>query len=116
MTIERISFSGGLLIKETRGHSLGQIIAENAGKAKPLSPGEYDLTPTAFTDHTFNYSLSVHDDGTATFRMTPRPTNFSAIISRGVGITRGQEELSTPISADKQVGIIARPSRNGPGI
>lgn len=83
MTVERVSFKGGLpmVAGEEPKDTVVKAMGERKGTLVSLPAGEYDLTPKEWTHNKFAYYLRVDPDGTGECRVTPLyPDSASAYL------------------------------------
>jgi hypothetical protein len=74
MPIDRLSLHEGVRLPpdpQNLERAVGQIAIIYVCKFVTLSPGEYQITPEAWTQNAYTHHLTVHDNDTATYRMFP---------------------------------------------
>jgi hypothetical protein len=120
MTIERLSFSDGLLIDNPGEISsfLGRTVMEHANDFVTLEPGEYDITPLIWSGKKGSHRLYVFPNGEAS--SLSHPINSGSRVVRmnekRVEVTHTSQTQFQDINANTDRFMIAGPKIGKIGI
>jgi hypothetical protein len=114
MAIERLSIEEGTRVDFEKADDLEHLVLElftsAVNRVKNLAAGEYDITPSLPYQVPYCYSLIVHEDGTASYRVFPViPEAIKVTYSADGEPTAGPGGEFTAIPDDTSLAIIAAP-------
>ncbi len=115
MTVERISFRGGLLLRqgEDPGVTMIRALDKGFGSVGSMPVGEHDITPPEMTQNKYSYQVKVYPDGTGECIMTPIVPGASTL-DRDTGLIRIGRRVEPIVEGSQQV-IIAGPDERQRG-
>jgi len=115
MSIERLRFETGHPLSPDKPveEEIIQILKDNDANIQILSEGYYDLTPRLHINPIFKHSLTVFENGSAIYRLTPRYENVGINSRYGQEIDKFRPGGNiTHLPQDEEIVVVADPLKN----